>query len=181
MIRRPPRSTQAKTLFPYTTLFRSPMLHPLLCTQKPPPPGPWGRGLGTQTAQPKSDHAHPALHLPPALDPDHSPASRPSLLHLLSFTPLKCPQLGLIIYPRPRSTSLPLFHVPFAGHVHPSPPDKGPSHNLSTGVPSSLAPASDGALRTFKAITCGLLGRSEERRVGKECLRLCRSRWSPYH
>ena len=21
----------------------------------------------------------------------------------------------------------------------------------------------------------------EERRVGKECLRLCRSRWSPYH
>jgi hypothetical protein len=23
--------------------------------------------------------------------------------------------------------------------------------------------------------------RSEERRVGKECRRLCRSRWSPYH
>ena len=26
-----------------------------------------------------------------------------------------------------------------------------------------------------------LESRSEERRVGKECLRLCRSRWSPYH
>ena len=26
-----------------------------------------------------------------------------------------------------------------------------------------------------------LEARSEERRVGKECLRLCRSRWSPYH
>ena len=26
-----------------------------------------------------------------------------------------------------------------------------------------------------------LSARSEERRVGKECLRLCRSRWSPYH
>ena len=26
-----------------------------------------------------------------------------------------------------------------------------------------------------------VFGRSEERRVGKECLRLCRSRWSPYH
>ena len=25
------------------------------------------------------------------------------------------------------------------------------------------------------------VNRSEERRVGKECLRLCRSRWSPYH
>ena len=27
----------------------------------------------------------------------------------------------------------------------------------------------------------GVSPRSEERRVGKECLRLCRSRWSPYH
>ena len=26
-----------------------------------------------------------------------------------------------------------------------------------------------------------LASRSEERRVGKECERLCRSRWSPYH
>ena len=25
------------------------------------------------------------------------------------------------------------------------------------------------------------LERSEERRVGKECVSLCRSRWSPYH
>ena len=25
------------------------------------------------------------------------------------------------------------------------------------------------------------LGRSEERRVGKECASMCRSRWSPYH
>src|SRR3546814_6972684 len=26
-----------------------------------------------------------------------------------------------------------------------------------------------------------LVGRSEERRVGKECVSTCRSRWSPYH
>ena len=26
-----------------------------------------------------------------------------------------------------------------------------------------------------------LVGRSEERRVGKECSVTCRSRWSPYH
>src|SRR3546814_11148276 len=25
------------------------------------------------------------------------------------------------------------------------------------------------------------MGRSEERRVGKECVRTCRSRWAPYH
>src|SRR3546814_12841505 len=27
----------------------------------------------------------------------------------------------------------------------------------------------------------GFLTRSEERRVGKECVSTCRSRWSPYH
>ena len=30
-------------------------------------------------------------------------------------------------------------------------------------------------------VKLSLFARSEERRVGKECLRLCRSRWSPYH
>src|SRR3546814_19061294 len=30
-----------------------------------------------------------------------------------------------------------------------------------------------------KAVT--VLNRSEERRVGKECVSTCRSRWSPYH
>src|SRR3546814_20728033 len=28
---------------------------------------------------------------------------------------------------------------------------------------------------------CRIQGRSEERRVGKECVSTCRSRWSPYH
>src|SRR3546814_14019482 len=31
----------------------------------------------------------------------------------------------------------------------------------------------------FSRTTVG--GRSEERRVGKECVSTCRSRWSPYH
>ena len=30
-------------------------------------------------------------------------------------------------------------------------------------------------------IEMSLLSRSEERRVGKECVTTCRSRWSPYH
>ena len=38
----------------------------------------------------------------------------------------------------------------------------------------------DGELKTACSQACST-GRSEERRVGKECLRLCRSRWSPYH
>ena len=31
------------------------------------------------------------------------------------------------------------------------------------------------------AVFCEDAGRSEERRVGKECTSVCRSRWSPYH
>ena len=35
---------------------------------------------------------------------------------------------------------------------------------------------------TLAGMGCALLlRRSEERRVGKECLSVCRSRWSPYH
>src|SRR3546814_12418769 len=36
------------------------------------------------------------------------------------------------------------------------------------------------SLATFWA-NRGYYGRSEERRVGKECVSTCRSRWSPYH
>ena len=32
-----------------------------------------------------------------------------------------------------------------------------------------------------EAELAGVLARSEERRVGKECSKQCRSRWSPYH
>ena len=32
-----------------------------------------------------------------------------------------------------------------------------------------------------KALNAENVSRSEERRVGKECVSLCRSRWSPYH
>src|SRR3546814_2584891 len=38
-----------------------------------------------------------------------------------------------------------------------------------------------GALLAGRSDTAGFLDRSEERRVGKECVSTCRSRWSPYH
>src|SRR3546814_14038321 len=47
------------------------------------------------------------------------------------------------------------------------------ARNLS--YPASLRWAS-----TFSSATIAV-GRSEERRVGKECVSTCRSRWSPYH
>src|SRR3546814_1886673 len=36
-------------------------------------------------------------------------------------------------------------------------------------------------LTVLFAVAGTLQGRSEERRVGKECVSTCRSRWSPYH
>src|SRR3546814_12260039 len=43
--------------------------------------------------------------------------------------------------------------------------------------PATSAPA----LSSKLAVDQRLARRSEERRVGKECVRTCRSRWSPYH
>src|SRR3546814_1778301 len=42
-------------------------------------------------------------------------------------------------------------------------------------VDFSIQPDSDGLLQYLRS------RRSEERRVGKECVSTCRSRWSPYH
>ena len=36
-------------------------------------------------------------------------------------------------------------------------------------------------IEAIKELSVLELNEIEERRVGKECLRLCRSRWSPYH
>src|SRR3546814_15027976 len=36
-------------------------------------------------------------------------------------------------------------------------------------------------LRCLKRTVPAAVPRSEERRVGKECVSTCRSRWSPYH
>src|SRR3546814_17916675 len=103
MIRRPPRSTRTDTLFPYTTLVRSPQRF-----ARPP----WVRG----------DAGHPATRGPGVLA-DRRVARR-------------------------------------------SPP----------GDPVSR-PSDDN--RTNAALI--VLFRSEERRVGKECVSTCRSRWAPYH
>ena len=45
----------------------------------------------------------------------------------------------------------------------------------ATDASSGLSLSPTGALDKLGAV------RSEERRVGKECRALCRSRWSPYH
>ena len=52
---------------------------------------------------------------------------------------------------------------------------------LGTSVLPILTSSSLKTEKNYTIIILEKLARSEERRVGKECLRLCRSRWSPYH
>ena len=51
------------------------------------------------------------------------------------------------------------------------------------GAPTVALPAAEWTAEVVEEATPAITpeARSEERRVGKECLRLCRSRWSPYH
>src|SRR3546814_10821609 len=53
----------------------------------------------------------------------------------------------------------------------------GPTSQLSGGT------ATRGARSATTNLVLAAIGgqRSEERRVGKECVSTCRSRWSPYH
>src|SRR3546814_16649219 len=65
-------------------------------------------------------------------------------------------------------------------------------HHIATGTHEFADSANNGpwgAALTTEAIPAleakyrmdARASRSEERRVGKECVRTCRSRWSPYH
>src|SRR3546814_3137013 len=57
-----------------------------------------------------------------------------------------------------------------AGHRHDEGADPG-----GAGAALYLRRSADRPRRTHRS------SRSEERRVGKECVSTCRSRWSPYH
>src|SRR3546814_19048649 len=50
---------------------------------------------------------------------------------------------------------------------------------LPSYEPALIALLAGGGAATAAHNNCS--GRSEERRVGKECVSTCRSRWSPYH
>src|SRR3546814_12980144 len=106
MIRRPPRSTRTDTLFPYTTLFRSPFA-------------------------------------------------------VLSR------QDGRLRHRRERPVPLDLH---LAGNANES---ESPTFTERQTI-------ADTELGSVIAGRCAAT-RSEERRVGKECVSTCRSRWSPYH
>src|SRR3546814_18630047 len=57
---------------------------------------------------------------------------------------------------------------------------------ITEGLTTEIGPRPAGsdreaAARKWAVATLQKMGRSEERRVGKECVSTCRARWSPYH
>src|SRR3546814_12753257 len=57
----------------------------------------------------------------------------------------------------------------------------GPSEAVELELVLAVDASSSVSPEEFNLQMGGFAGRSEERRVGKECVSTCRSRWSPYH
>src|SRR3546814_14615033 len=71
-------------------------------------------------------------------------------------------------------------------HSDPQNPDRQSEDELMVSETSTSAPVSAPATPAAKRRRLSnrfdtFMGRSEERRVGKECVRTCRIRWLPYH
>src|SRR3546814_13199481 len=54
-------------------------------------------------------------------------------------------------------------------------------YSSSASLACPAIPTASRAARLAESPKCQQPRRSEERRVGKECVSTCRSRWSPYH
>ena len=197
MIRRPPRSTQAKTLFPYTTLFRSEQITSCVTNQ----PSVNLRKLKAYQASHSHGHKHPAacgsltrergptndVSLPPGGVSGCCDGNPADDLKLPNGTVVReVGDMGLFLQAWRVQTSEETEHTRRIGD------------NCTTGDCSpcismlrqrAFSPCHSKVRAHTLTHACFYedtraamrLGRSEERRVGKECLRLCRSRWSPYH
>src|SRR3546814_20764406 len=73
--------------------------------------------------------------------------------------------------------------LPGVVHAATSPlSSSGPSCSTRKRQRDAGASGRDGATASISThAACRGSSRSEERRVGKECVSTCRSRWSPYH
>src|SRR3546814_21086480 len=75
------------------------------------------------------------------------------------------------------------YRLPKTIRARPPTPTATPSWWWKTYLKTCTAVKAAGALRACVTSTrwARTPARSEERRVGKECVSTCRSRWSPYH
>src|SRR3546814_12940287 len=169
MIRRPPRSTRIDTLFPYTTLFRSKHYYKVVlmnchlrqsgCLSRSNDPTiDQIEGIGNSGELPNAATAC-------KLD-GHTGAA------------LSCwASSGMSRFRLPDSTALRLVVGANESARAMGPPVL---KIVWRNLPSSSSPFSRSGNKAHNTRTTPL-GRSEERRVGKECVSTCRSRWSPYH
>src|SRR3546814_5232685 len=75
-----------------------------------------------------------------------------------------------------QTCALPIFRVPLDTIA-----ERLLEHTPETAVYNGVADAEIGGPLSRRLDDYSPAGRSEERRVGKECVSTCRSRWSPYH
>src|SRR3546814_1214619 len=77
-----------------------------------------------------------------------------------------------------QTCALPIFAVDMRGHGESAWASDG-AYDISDFAADLVEIAA--ATASKPALIGASLGRSEERRVGKECVSTCRSRWSAYH
>ena len=165
----PPYSPPPHTHTPYTSSTSHPQCH-TGCSEG-------SEAVTAGTTGPLTPQGHPV--------PPHPLVSLPAQPNVP--THILTPQSPYLLTPASLTPQSPQpTHLPLAATVCPdSPPfntdpDPSSSHNTRvTVLLFNLRPqVSPSLLPPQLSLHCM---RSEERRVGKECLRLCRSRWSPYH
>src|SRR3546814_820307 len=189
MIRRPPRSTRTDTLFPYTTLFRSPVT----------PIAPYRKCYGIDPEEfssfrdaPDSEifmaylDDQPVGHLVVSTNWNgfahidelavHAPARRhgvaKALLDVAHFWSRKKKLPGIMLETQNNNLGACRLYER-CGYVL-----GGIDHLRYRGIDRHTAEV---ALFWYRLFDDPLGMRSEERRVGKECVSKCRSRWAPYH
>src|SRR3546814_3502379 len=184
MIRRPPRSTRTDTLFPYTTLFRSKFIEKYDIVA--------AEGDGSM----RLIWVGLALALVPTdgFAWEKGPTWRGSQISATAYPIPVRDFLGRDVKHRDYSKCQNPVRPPID---IPTPPEEGfwigPSITVGAGdyLPrdrsqrqerNECLAASSGPPSASSAInSAASADRSEERRVGKECVSTCRSRWSPYH
>src|SRR3546814_2393157 len=112
MIRRPPRSTRTDTLFPYTTLFRSPWPHS--SPNSSPSPRPTHPRPRTPRAKPK-----PPRHKPFSRLREKVPEGRMRAPLILNFTLLspQTPPQQHTAQPHPQTPPSPTAPAPTSPHI----------------------------------------------------------------
>src|SRR3546814_2973018 len=81
---------------------------------------------------------------------------------------------------RARAMPARIVKIELGGDVDHGRLDEDADHPPVTGGNSATSRAPDSGA-SGPIIAPSIAARSEERRVGKECVSTCRSRWSPYH